>query len=480
LKTPITKEDYRNNKMPDTQLESPESSSPIVTRAVAAGLRSEFCNTYHFPTWQRMALRLLGRFPQGAARFVISRFETFTGLNPASLKGFTINTLAEERLGDYAGLDGPFPAILVGAALGGASAHLALALGGPFLPQAFVTTLRGGAQDGNVQSYFRLSASLALEIAERDPSVFTIQHYDPIHDEWMTRYVNHLRFKLLDLPRSYADYIRQHLEPGGAVCYLDSQAQWLRYRVGPRSVFQVGGWGDISAGEFLEGSERIQQYCERVGLVHRDWRLPEFPLENGPESEWGSEAGLDEALEKFCQREGFRFVRIRLPEPHDYSRLAYQVVARLLQAEGRQPAGVLVEMFSQFDATAVQQSGLLPLWLIFNTFDSLDFLKSMRLHFPEGRPIFFSPLATFTQTPDLTAWQDWETALNGLDWRNIGTRSSHYPADSLALTEWAEPLHLWVSQHSQPIQAHLKAEDLLELASTIDLNQKTDLTDHRA
>jgi len=448
-------------------LESPESSSPIVTRAVSAGLRSDFCNTYSFPAWQRLALDLLGRFPQGAARFVISRFETFTGLDPAVLKDFKINTLAEERLGDYAGVDGPFPAVTVGAALGGASAHLALALGGPFLPQAFVITLRGGSPDGDAQAYYRLSADLAIQIARRDPAVFTIQHYDPIHDEWMTRYVNHLRFKLLDLPRAYIDYLRRNLQPGGAVCYLDSQASWLRYRVGERSVFQVGGWGDISAREFLESSARIRSYCERVGLRHADWRLPDFPLEEGPESEWGCEAGLGEALESFCRSEGFRFVRITLPEPHDYSRLAFNAVARLLEIEGRQPAGALVEMFTQFDATAVRQGGLLPLWLIFNTLDSLAFLKSMRPQFPQDRPVFFSPLATFTQTPDLTPWQDWQNAFKGLDWRNIGTRSTHYPADSHALTHWAEPLRAWVSQHPKPIQTHLKAEQLLELARVL-------------
>ncbi len=407
---------------------------------------------------------MLGLFPQGAARFVISHFETFTGLNPAVLKDFTINTLAEERLGDYAGVDGPFPAITVGAALGGASAHLALALGGPFLPQAFVTTLRGGSPDGDAQAYYHLTAELALQIAHRDPAVFTIQHYDPIHDEWMTRYVNHLRFKLLDLPRAYIDYILHNLEPGGAVCYLDSQAKWLRYRVGERSVFQVGGWGDISAREFLESSDRVRSYCKRIGMRHTDWRLQDFPLEEGPKSEWGCEAGLGEALESFCQHERFRFVRISLPEPHDYSRLAFQAITRLLEIESRQPAGVLVEMFTQFDATAVRQSGLLPLWLVFNTLDSLAFLKSMRPQFPKDRPVFFSPLATFTQTPDLTPWQKWENALNGLDWRNIGTRSTHYPADALALTNWAEPLRAWVNQHRQPILGHLKAEELRELA----------------
>ena len=198
-------------------LESPESSSPIVTRAVAAGLAGAYCQNYQFPAWQKALLNLLGRFPQGLARAVISRFEALSGLDPARLDGLQIETLARERLRDYAGLKGPFPAITLGAALGGASAHLALALGGPFLPQAFVTTLRGGAPDGDPQVYLQRSLERARSIARMNPEVLTIQHYDPVHDGWMTRHVNHLRFKLLDLPGVYREYLQQHLEPGGAV-----------------------------------------------------------------------------------------------------------------------------------------------------------------------------------------------------------------------------------------------------------------------
>ena len=56
-------------------IEAPESSSPIVTRAVAAGLRGEFFDTYPFPSWQKALLTVLGALPQGVARFAISQFE---------------------------------------------------------------------------------------------------------------------------------------------------------------------------------------------------------------------------------------------------------------------------------------------------------------------------------------------------------------------------------------------------------------------
>jgi hypothetical protein len=449
-------------------IESQESSSPIVTRAVAAGLRGEYIDNYQFPGWQKTLLTAIGALPQGVARFAISRFQTISGLPPEAMDNFSLNDLLRARIADYDGLTGPFPAVTVGAALGGATSYLSLALGGPFLPQTFVTTLKGGSMSGDVNEYLHRSINRALKIAADNPALMTVQHYDPVHDGWLTRFVNHLRFKLLDLPPAYAEFIKSRLEPGGAVVYLDGGATWLRYRVGPRSVFQVGGWGGISSEEFLEGSDRIRAYAPRAGLKITDWKLntEHWPLERGPESEWGSEPGLAEALEAFCRSEGYRFVRIRLPHPNDFSRLAFRAAQSLLAKEGRAAAGMLVEMFSQFDANAARQAGLLPLWLIFNTDDSLEYLKEMRPQFPAGKPVFFSPLSTFSLTPDLVPFEAWDAALADFRWVNIGARQSHYPADARALVKWVEPLRDWVVANRNPVQVRLEAEELERLASS--------------
>ena len=448
-------------------IESTESSSPIVTRAVAAGLRGEFCDNYEFPGWQKALLAGLGVLPQGVARFAISRFQSISGLSPNILDSFSMDELVQARLDDYAQNPGTFPAITMGAALGGATTYLSLALGGPFLPQTFVVTLKGGSMSGDVNEYLQRNLESALRIAKENPGLMTIQHYDPIHDGWLTRFVNHLRFKLLDLPPAYAKFIKAKLEPGGAIVYFEEGATWLRYRVGPHSVFQVGGWGGISPEEFLESSDRIDQYARRAGLKYTEWKLKGYPLEKGPESEWGSEPGLAEALEKFCNDEGYRFVRIPLPDPNNFSQLAFEAAKKLLEKEGRQPAGTLVEMFSQFDATASIQSGLLPLWLIFNTEDSLEYLKRMGTEFPAGKPVFFSPLATFSLTPDLVPYQEWDKALAAFRWSNVGARASHYPADARALVKWSEPLRKWVDENRQPLHSRLNAEELSNLSNTI-------------
>lgn len=444
-------------------LESPDSSSPLVTRAVAAGLADETFTTYKLTRWQRSVLRMLGYLPQSIARYSISRFQATSGLDPDLLTGSSLDQVIGERLRDYDQLKEPFHTISIGAALGGASSHLALSLSSPFLPVAFVFTLKGGAPDGNAETYFHRSAQLALQTADNNPQIVTIQHFDPVHDGWLTRYVNHLRLKLIDLPLAYKQFIKEHLIPGGTLCYLDSRARWLRYRVGERSYFQVGGWGDISADEFLQGSLRIDSYRRSANLGSQSWQLDGYALEEGSESEWGCEDQLAEIVRDFCDQEGYRYVRVALEEPHEYSRLAYRAVTRQLESEGRQPAGVLIEMFNQFNASAVTQTGLLPLWLVYNTWDSLAFLKEMVSSFPSGKPVFFSPLGTYSLTPDIVPWDEWVHALQGTQWINIGTRPSHYPADPWTLLGWEKPLLKWVENNKSPVRSQLDPGELLML-----------------
>ena len=466
--------------MPDapaslSSLESPESATPTITRAVSAALRGEYSENVPLPGWQRAALQLLGGLPQSVGGWAVTRFQSLGGLDPEKLPGISLPDILNARLADYAALPGRFPAILVGAGLGGAAAHLACTLGGPFLPMAFVYTLRGGAPDGAVQRYFLRSASLARQLAERIPQVLTVQHFDPVHDGWLTRYVNHLRLKLLDLPPANQAFIHQRLAPGGSLVYLECGASWLRFRVGPRSVFQVGGWGDLSPQDFLSGSESLRQYAASAGMSCWDWRLPDYPLERGPESEWGCEAGFGDALQAFCDRNGYPLLRIALPDPHDYSRLAFFARLAQLQGAGIEPAGVQIESFSQYDPTAALRAGLLPLWLVFNTHTSLNFLKEMRPSFPPDKPVFFSALATFSRTPDMVPFAAWQAALKGLDWRLCGARPSHYPADTRAVVAWNKPLRQWAAAHPQPRPAPLPVQALAATLNDVSLDESRPL-----
>jgi len=451
----------------ETTYESRESSSPIITRAVAAGLEGNYSEAYEFDAATKILLKLVGAFPQSIAQWLIPRAGNSASLSSTLVRNLNMNDLIQTRLQDYAGVKGPFPAITLGIGMGGTTAHLALGLGGPFLPQAYVLTLQHGSMNGDVEYYFNLSKETAQIVTQRNPGIMSIQHYDPIHDGWLVRRVNHLRLKLTELPDLYKEYIHANLIPGGEIVYLEGNAKWKQFKVGEKNVFQVGGWGDISAEEFLNGSERIKKYCDKEGITQQNWNLKDYPLIDGPESEWGSEPGMRESLKAFCEQEGYQFTCISFDDPNQFNKLAFRAVTKQLELDGREPAGVVVEVFSQFDASSIMKTGLVPLWLIFNTSDSVRFLKEMVPEFPKGKPVFFSPLSTFSITPDLASWKSWKDALKNISWINIGTRESHHPADTRALIEWQKPLHEWCITHENPIKSRMTSEMLKSLTKEI-------------
>jgi hypothetical protein len=446
-----------------TFYESQESSSPIITRTVANSLIGKHTEIYQFSSIQKILLRIIGGLPQSVSEWIIPRANSNNALTAEVVRSIKTSDLINGRLADYAELNKKYPAITMGIGMGGTTAHLALALGGPFLPQAFVLTLKNGTMTGDVKAYESLTHEIAHHITEKNRDLMSIQHYDPIHDGWLVKRVNHLRLKLIDLPEEYKQFIREKLEPGGDLVYLEGNAKWKRFRTGERNVFQVGGWGDISAEEFIYGSERLSTFSKKEKLKYDHWFLDNFPIEDGAESEWGSEAGLGEALEEFCKEEGFNFLKISYDDPNDFSRLAFNTKQHMLKKQGIDPKGVVVEMFSQFDTEIVDHTALLPFWLIFNTFDSLRVLEEMSKEFQKDLPVFFSGLSTFSITPDLVLWDRWQEALKSFQMINIGARKNHFPADPVALLDWKKPLINWAKNQPR-IELHISGKELETIA----------------
>lgn len=449
-------------------LESHESSSPIITRAVANGLLGAKSEIYQFSSIEKSLLRIMGYLPSSVAEWIIPRANSGNSLSIEDVENLKTSELVNGRLKDYCKNNGKHPTITVGIGMGGTTAHLALALGGPFLPQAFVLTLKNGTMNGNVNAYNKLSLLTAKKITQNNPDLMSIQHYDPVHDGWLVKRVNHLRLKLIDLPEEYKRFIREKLAPGGDVVYLEGRAQWKRFRTGEHNVFQVGGWGDISDETYIFGNDKLNDFARREKLDFSHWMLEGYPMEEGPESEWGSEEGLGEALQFFCEKEGFNFIKISYQDPNNFSKLAFLVKKKILDNAHLEPAGVIIEMFSQFDTSIVDHSRLLPLWLIFNTLDSKRFLERMTQYFPNGKPIFFSALATFSKTPDLVPFNEWEKALNCFEMINIGARKDHYPADTLALIDWKNPLDKWAFETKNNFENRISGDELIIIANCIE------------
>ncbi|MBE9478668.1 MAG: hypothetical protein IMY80_01785, partial [Chloroflexi bacterium] len=211
----------RNEAMNRKIFESAESASPVLTRLIAGVLSGHPETVFNFSEPEKIGLALLNRLPVSIARAVVRLQFRWTALSHLEAEKLQVEQLVAARLADYDGVDGKFDTILVGSAMGGATAHLAAVLGAPFLPQPFILGLRGGSPEDEVPPHLALTSRVAERILDRNTEVMAIGHFDPIHDGWLTRVVSHLRLKLIDLPRGYRDFLQNKLNPGGTIVYLD-------------------------------------------------------------------------------------------------------------------------------------------------------------------------------------------------------------------------------------------------------------------
>jgi hypothetical protein len=417
------------------------------------------------PLWQKAGLAALNLLPEGALRRALAWENRRAALPGQAAFKVDVEGLATSRLDDYRRLPGPFDCMVIGAALGGAAAHLAALLRAPFLPQPFILAFDQGTPDDELASFSRTARRLADPILARNADITVISHFDPVHDGWLTRQVHHTRIKIRRLPQVYQSFIRQKLRPGGFLIYLDCQASWKQFSLGPRHRMQVGGWGGFPAEAFLEGRPEIDRYLEAIGSRHRGgWQLPEQAPVEARESEWGSEPGLREALAEFAEARRYRLLTISLPDPEAFSRLCVRAHLAICHQEALPPRAILVETFGQYEPTAVLRGRLLPLWLVFNTADSLEFLRRQLAELPIDLPVLFCGLVTFSRTPDMVPWRDWEAALVGRSWTNLAAGPRRYPMDATALWRWPGRLWRWLGPNCRPFGSRLDPQVLLSLA----------------
>ncbi len=439
-------------------------SSAVAMRSVAAALRGRFLRAYEGTIGEEVLARGVALFGPRVSSWAIEQAVRGSGTDPSVAQRVCTADLARWAVGLYDGLEGPCEAVVLGAPNGGV-ANLAVALGVPFLSEHFVSAFRVRAHVDDIAAHRSQGDPLVRSILTRNPDLHLIQHYDPLHDRFLVKYVNHIRMKLLDLPQEYRTFIRARLRPGGTLVFVDCRYPWRQYRLGERHMFQVGGLGAVTDEEFIAGNPEIEalQRGERSPFVG-GWALPGLPLEVQPESEWGTLPEFRAAAEEFARRHGYRFLPLVADHPQWYAELAFRAYARLCEKEGVEPQGVLIECFTQANPVAARRSRLLPLWLPWNCTDSLPFLRRMVAEFPDGKPVVFTPLANFTRTFDLAALEQYREILSGFPLIVLGMNPRLYPADPTSLFRTVRELERWCAAHPAPVEAHLTTAELAECA----------------
>jgi hypothetical protein len=447
--------------------EAPESSSAATLRAVVASLNDAWHVPQHStPTEKRLA-QFTQYLPESVSKKAVVRTVRERALDPNLARYIKTEGLARQAVAHYEQTDGRvgYPAILIGAPNGGV-AYLAALMGAAFLPAYFLLSFADRTAPDDVASYHEHGASLINTILAANPDLVAINHYDPIHDRFLVEEVNHVRLKLLELPEAYRQFIANHLAPDGVIFYVDNSYQWRQYVIDDQHLFQVGGLGGFSEQTYLNGSETLDAWLADQKSDHRGgWQLPGYDLVETPESEWGSLPPFREAVNDFADDAGYQFKAIHGEHPEDFSALAYTAYLWESRLHERTPNGVLVECFSQINPTAALRADLLPLWMPFNTEDSLAYFTRMTPYLPKNLPVALSLLANFTKTPDLPparAWKEVGEKIGPVHW--IGVHPERYPMDIAAIFDYAPDLQQWVQAHpGQEPRPHLSPEELLDM-----------------
>ncbi len=447
--------------------EAPESSSAATLRAVVAALNDAWHAPQHSTPTEKRFAHMARRLPEWAIKKAVARAVRQRALDPELARFVKSEGLARQVIAHYRQTEGRigYPAIIIGAPNGGV-AYLAALLDVPFLPAYFLLSFADHTNPDDIATYHSHGAELIDTILHANPDLLAINHYDPIHDRFLVEEVNHIRLKLLGLPEAYQKFIERHLAPGGVIFYVDNRYTWHQYRVDERHMFQVGGLGGFSDMTYIKGSETIDAWLAEQKSDHRGgWQLAGYDLEVARESEWGSLPEFRTAVRDFATEKGYQFKAINGEHPEDFSALAYTAYLWESRLHDITPNGVLVECFSQINPTAALRAALLPLWMPFNTQDSLDYFARMTPYLPKDIPVGLSLLPGFTTTPDLPpaqAWQQVGEKIGPVRW--IGVHPDRYPMDISALFDYAPDLQQWVQEFPrQSPRPQLSPEELLDM-----------------
>lgn len=360
-----------------------------------------------YPRGSALFLGLIGLLPEaariravewGLARF-LGRAARLRSLEPAALPRWCLSQYPSRE----------YRAIVVGSP-NGAVAHLAALLEAPLLSSSFLLSFRNLLAPDDLQGYARFGEGLAAQLLERGEEFEAINHYDPLHDRSLIKYADLLRLRLVRLPQAYREFIQTHLAADGSLILVNCTYPWPQYRLGERSLLQVGGLGGVSPSEFLNR-----------------WSLS-LPLEERPESEWGCPAGLAEDVRQFARARGFRLVELEFGHPQDYSLLAY----RAYLAAGAREDELMLDCFTYINPYANVATGIPALWLPYHDRGSFTFARRF-LEDKRLSKIYLALAPSFARCEDTVKLADWVRLLRGRGQLELlGVDPRRYPADPWA------------------------------------------------
>lgn len=410
----------------------------------------------------RPALVALNQLPEVARRLTYTIGSGREGLPADVVSSADTEQLASEVVKAIPART--YPGALIGSTPGSA-VHVAAALGMPLLPQTVLLPLARRLEDPDaIAREIEEVRSTGERLVERNPDVVLHHMADPVHDRRTLTRFSYFRLKRMALGRVYERFLIDHVPPGGTLYLIESEHRWPTHKVADRYVFQLGGVGGVAPEEYLQGSDRVDEFLTAEGSRHRRWWEAAPPDGESPEAEWGFEPALARDVTRFARRHGFRVVRLRFSRADRLSPLVAELYRWWYRALGRQADRLFVESFVLVDPYWVLRAGVVPFWITFNGEPDLqrlgDYLDDTDLY----ERIEATLVSNGTWTIDLAAPERWEATFararrgGGL----AGVDAKRFPTDLAVFARYADTLRR--TRPRLPLPPPMRPEDFESFA----------------
>lgn len=374
-----------------------------------------------------------------------------------------------------------FDSIIIGPGSGGA-ADIANAMNAPLLPvHTMVIELRlfNPIKPDDIKKYLREGSELAKIILKNNKNIDIVIHDDVIHDRTMIKRYLINRIKFNKLPKAYDFFIKKYLKKNGTIIFIENTQSWKQYKIDKNIWFQLGGYGGIEFEEYVNGSERINNWLRKSIQGHRGgWSL-NYPVEQRPESEWGTPIGLDMDIKDYCRKNKLRFIKIKTKHITNLSLLSAYLWYERNKKDGHSN-GYSIGTFWAHSPTASALSRYIPYWAPWPDESTLKIadshLNKMINDFDVPKKVIFARHGAIG--PDIVGIRGWKNMLRKhFDKKNIKLHGSltnlvynrikksvHSLATLNSIESYIKNITIWAKKLDKKSKDSLTINDLIRIA----------------
>nr|WP_089016225.1 hypothetical protein [Micromonospora inositola] len=332
------------------------STARVLVAATARALRGDDCGDLGHPT-------PLSRFtgaPEPVRRAAAARAVGRVALTPAQTAEVDAERVARWIVDQYPRRR--YPGLVLGSAHGSA-AHLAVALGVPWLPASFELTAHWtrGAVD-RPRAALDHGAALAARLLAGNSDVHVRQVHCPASRGALAGATVTLAVHWRRLPAAYGRFLADRLEPGAAVLLLRDARTWPVLDEGRGHSFQVGSPASgLEPVDFHPDAHALRQVLRSAGGDGAHWEPPEVSTPQG-HAEHGVESGFELSARDWTGRHGHPLHQVLFPQPDALSAATADLYRRWLRWAGKTGDRLVVECGRLLDPWQVVRAGMVPYW----------------------------------------------------------------------------------------------------------------------